>query len=554
MADRVSEPPPPAAHQAASRLAQLLGEVIVHHAPWTAEVNETEKWRQTERFLEGLEAHTAEKVGPVLGELFDGVDVPDVLKPILADAIGPQAQFSAIVTQIVLYGVVSQLLGSSMQPFIQGITNELWSKAVGLGIALPVSPAILATAAGRGLKLGDPPTTTVPPESYAEAAKSGVDANALNLQASLVGLPPALQELFELLRRGDIGIDEVKQGLREGDFRDDWIDRTLGLAYGWLTPIDFVDAAVQEQMAYEDARVWAQKTGLKTDTALPIDAAAVGGSNDMFGLAWSTRGRPPGPQELAAMTLRGIIPKDGRGAGVTTFQQGIAESDVKTKWTEALYELAQYIPPAEAIGVLLEHGAITHAQAVALWEKRGVPSELANGYAYMAEQQHIGQDKLLARGDILKAYFEGLMSRQDAIGNLDLLGYRDGVAAELLDLQDFRREFAAISSVARRIESMYASFRISPTRAKEALVTVGIPAEQADDILKHWDVLRVEPLRVPTTREIGLAAKSGTITVDEGLDELAALGYQPRDAAIVLAAHLGKPITPLPPAGTGVLG
>jgi hypothetical protein len=545
---------PPIAHQQASKLAQLLGEVIVHHAPWTAQINEAERRRQTELFLEGLEAHTAEKVGPVLTELFDGIEVPEVLQPILADAIGPQAQFSAIVTQIVLYGVVSQLLGSSMQPFIQGITNDLWAKAVGLGISVPVSPAVLATAAGRGLKLGDPPTTSVPAESYAEAAKSGVSADALNLQASLVGLPPALQELFELLRRGDITEAEVRQGLREGDFRDDWIDRALGLAYGWLTPIDFVDAAVQEQMSYGDAREWATKTGLKTDTPLPIDADQVGGSNDMFGLAWSTRGRPPGPVQLAEMTLRGIIPRDGTGAGATTFQQGIAESDVKTKWTDALYQLAEYIPPAASIGVLLEHGAITREQAVALWEKRGVPSELASGYAYMAEQQHIGQDKLLARGDILKAYFEGLMDRKDALEDLDLLGYRDGVATELLDLQDFRREFAAIGAVARKIEAMYSTFRISPARAKEALTTVGIPAGQADSILKRWDVIRVEPLRVPTTREIGMAAKAGTITVKEGLAELAQLGYQPRDAAIVLSAHLGKPITPLPAAGTTVTG
>ena len=542
------------AHQAAGRLAQLLGDVIVHHAPWTAQINEAEKWRQTEQFLDGLETHTAEKIGPVLAELFDGVNIPEPLKPILADATGPQAQFSAIVTQIVLYGVVSQLLGSSMQPFIQGVTNELWSKAVGLGISVPVSPAVVATAAARGLNLGDPPTVSMPGWAYEQAAMSGVSKEDIDLQASIVGTPPAPQELFELLRRGIINEDAVKRGLAEGDTRDDWIAQLVQLAHGWLTPLDFVRAAVQAQMPYADAQEWATKTGLDTSTTLPITASEVGGTDDMFGLAWSIAGRPPGPVELANMTLRGIIPKDGTGAGALSFQQGIAESDVKTKWTDALFELAQYIPPPASIGSLLERGAITREQAVSLWEKRGVPKELADGYAYIAEQQHVGQDKLLAKGEIVTAYYEQLMSRADALHFLGQLGYRQEVGAEILDLQDFRREFTAINSVVRRISGLYAAFKLSPTDAQAALVSLGIGAEQAHDILARWEVLRVEPIRLPTTREIGLAVKSGTITVDEGLQELARLGYQARDAVIVLSAYAKVDVKPLPPAGTGVLG
>lgn len=542
------------AHQAASKLAQLLGEVIIHHAPHTSEIDAETRRRHTEQFMEELEAHTAAKIGPFLTELFDGVTVPETLQPILKDAIGPTAQFSAIVTQLFLYGIVSQLLSTSVQPFLQGVSNDLWAKAVADRISVPVSPAVIATAAARGLNLGDAPTVNMPQWAYDAAAKSGVDADDLNLQASIVGTPPAPQELFELLRRDIIKEDRLKQGLREGDTRDDWIDQLAQLAHGWLTPLDFVRAAVQAQMSYEDAALWANKTGLDTTTHLPITASQVGGTDDMFGLAWAIAGRPPGPVELADMALRNIIPWEGKGAGVTSFQQGIAESDVKTKWTDALRARAQYIPPPAEIGSLLERGAIDHDQAVTLWEQRGVPEVLAKGYAYIAEQQHVGQDKLLAKGEILTAYYDQIMGRKDALDFLGKLGYRDQVADEILDIQDFKREIHEINRVVSKALGQYGAYKLSAADAKRALIAVGIPDDRAQALLKTAEQLRIAPLRLPSTRDIGLAVKSGTITVEEGLDELGKLGYEPRDAAITLSAHAGVKISPLPPAGATVTG
>lgn len=542
------------AEATAGKLAQLLAETLIQATPHTAKVHHEEHFRQVEDFLEGLETHTAAKIGPFLQELFDGVEVPEPLRPIVADAVGPQAQFSAIVTQLFLYGIVSQLLGTSVQPYLQGVSNDLWTKAVASGISVPVSPAVIATAAARGLNFGDDPTVKMPDWAYTEAAKSGTSKEDIDLQASIVGTPPSPQELFELLRRGIIKEPRLKQGMAEGDTRDDWIDELSQLAHGWLTPLDFVRAAVQSQMSYGDAQEWAKKTGLDTETALPISAGQVGGSDDMFGLAWAIAGRPPGPVELANMALRKIIPRDGKGAGETTFEQGIAESDVKTKWTEALWKLAQYVPPPNEIGTLLERGGINHDQAVTLWEERGVPTELAHAYSYITEQQHVTQDKLLAKGTVLTAYFDRLLTHPEAMDLLGSLGFRGHVAETMLSVQDFRREMTALNAVVRRVTTLYSQRKLSAVHAKDALLKAGLDAGEADAIMAHWDALREQPIHLPTAREIGLAMQYGTIDQQTALAELAELGYQPRDAAIVLSAHSKAKITPLPPAGTTVTG
>lgn len=545
---------PPPAHQSAGMLAQLLSDTLVKAQPHLAREHHAEGYRQLEDFLEGLEAHTATKIGPFLQEVFAGVDIPETLKPLIADAIGPEAQFSAIVTQLFLYGTVSQLLSTSLQPFLQQITNDLWVVAVNNGTSVPVSPAVLATAGARGLELGGPATVTLPDSAFQEAMKSGVSHDDLQLQANIVGTPPSPQDLFELLRRGIIQPADVETGLREGDTRDDWISRFAQLSHTWPSPLDFVRAAVQEQMSYSNAAEWANKTGLDTSTPLPIDASQNGGSDDMFGLLWAVAGRPPGPQELASMTRRGIIDQSGTGASATTFQQGIAESDVKTKWTDALFQLSQYLPPPEAISTLLEHGGIDKATAEAYWKQRGVPDELVQAYVYTTEQQHVSQEKLLAKGVISTAYFDQILTHEEAIDYLADLGYTGTIATTMLAVQDFRRDMTALNGVVRRVSTLYTADKLSATDAKAALVQVGISAAQADSILSTWEAVRERPVHLPTVSEIGGAVKYGTLTTAQALDELAALGYQGRDAQIVLSAHAEQQVGPLSPAGTGVTG
>jgi hypothetical protein len=558
-------PPDPAgagrSHQTAGKLAQLLGETIIHHSPVTSAEQAAAQRRETDRWLEGLEQHLAGLVGPFLQQILDNSDPPEPVRALLEEAIHPTAQFTAVIEQIFVFGIVSQLLGASVQPFLQGVTNALWPVAVGQGITVPLSVPTLATAIGRGIKLGDKTVAGDYSWAYPIAAESGVSNEELDLQASLIGLPPALQELFEMYRRGILdndpsgmsAIDLVKQGLKEGDFRDDWIDRTVQLAHAYLTPLDFVRAAVQGQMAYTDAQAWAYRTGLDTNTGVPITAPSPA-TNDMFGLAYSIAGRPPGPQEMARMAQRGIINWDGFGADQTTFQQGIAESDIKNKWKAALQALAVYLPPPAEIGSLYEKGGIDQPTAETLWSYHGVPANLVTAYEYVAQQQHVLQDKLEAKNTVLTAYFDQLLTNPQATALLSDLGFRGPVAAEMLAVQDFKREIRAINNVVSRISSLYENHKLTAAGAQNALVQVGVDPGLAGRILGHLDAVRGSPIHLPTASEIGLAYKHGTIDEPTALAALGELGYQPRDAAIVLSAHATVLVTPLPPPGTTITG
>lgn len=541
-------------HAAGSQLAQLLAEVLRLHAPAGAAIDTATKGEAINGWLEGMEAHTAKFIGPVLQMVLDQTDPPPAIRALIEEAISPTAQFSSSIVQIFLWGIVNSLVSTGVSPFLQEVANLASTAAVAAGIKRPVDPATIATAVGRGLTYGGTPPVTPSIDFYAQAAENGLGQEELDLMVSVVGLPPALQELFEMQRRGIITADQVAEGLQQGDFRDDWIPYAVQLAHGWLTPGDFVRAAVEAQMDYDDAQDWAQKTGLDTTTALPLDTGGSAATPDMFGLAYSIAGRPPGPQELARMALRGIIPQNGTGAGATTFQQGIAESDVKTKWTDPLWQLAQYVPPPREVGTLLEHGAITETQAQQFWTDGGVPADLAAGFVTMTLQEHIGQEKLLAKGDILTGYFDQIFSNAEATELLGLIGYTGTVAADVLAIVDFRREIQAINSVVRKIGTLYQAFKLSSADASTALTSVGVPGDQAAALLNTWNALRVAPVRVPSASDISKAYEYKTITQDEALEALAELGYQARDAAIVLSANAEAAVTPLPGPGSTTTG
>jgi hypothetical protein len=553
-------------HQTASKLAQLLGEVIVHHAPWTAEQDAQARQRHTERFLEGLERHTASMLGPFLQRVLESSDPPPEIRALIEDVIEPGAQFSAI-AGIFIYGALSQILGTSVAPFLQGLSNDIWTRVVTQdGIKVPVPPAVLATAVGRGLRLGDKTVAGDYSWAYTEANKSGVGDQELDLQASLVGLPPALQELFELYRRGEIPLTDpdpavlsVQRGLQEGDFRDDWIATTMKLAHGYLTPLDFVRAAVQAQLPFDVAQSWAKTTGLDTSGGL-VNRDGVALGTDMFTLAHDIAGRPPGPQELGHLANRGAVnpawgvPWTGTGPDALTFQQGIAESDIKTKWTDVLRLLQVYFPPPEQVTTLYERGAISLAAARQLWTAAGVPEAGQAAYQYTAEQQHVTQEKLEAKTTVLAAYYDQLIDKPTAEGLLADLGYGPNVGPEMLAVQDFRREIRAVDQVVKRIQTLYETYKISAADAQAALAYINIPVAQQQGLLGTWEALRQAPVRVPSVAEIGLAYKHSTITEQEALAAIGALGYQPRDAAIVLSAHSTSTVTPLPAAGTTVTG
>ena len=526
------------AHQSASKLSQLLADTIMHHAPWTAEVNEETRRRVTDAWLERLEQHATKVVGPLIDHVTADVATPEPIASLLQHAHTPSAQFGSTIQQFFVYGVMFSLASTLMQPLTQSTGNDIWAAHPDR----PLSPPDLATMVVRGIGKGDSSGVEVPEWATEMAKQSGL---APELFASIVGtagMAPDMTVLFEMIRRGVITKEQLTRGIKQGDIKDEWIPYVEKMRYVTVSPTDMVRAAVQNQLPYDEAAHWAHAVGLE-----PVDW--VGGNPDWFKILYDIAGRPPGPSEAGRMALRGIIPVEGAGPAETTFQQAIAESDVKTKWTDALWQLMQYVPPPGEVRTLLLHGGIDHATAVDIWKKDGIPEAIAEAYAHVTSLEQITQDKALAKGDIETMLQEQLITDEQAKTYLARIGYEGANAQFIINMAHFRYELEALRTAVRTVGRYYTTWKLDAAGASKAFQSLGLTVDQATNLVDRLEVERQATSPLPTASQISGAHYYGVVPTEVAMSMLQDLGYSPWRAWFILSTRMHSPLPHEPAEG-----
>lgn len=123
-----------------------------------------------------------------------------------------------------------------------------------------------------------------------------------------------------------------------------------------LSPADAAHAVVRSYLDRAAGERAAAKSG--------IDAATFAVMRDLAGDA-------PSPQQLVEALRRGLIERSGQGAGSTSFEQGVRETNLLDKWTDVVAGLAEQWPsPADALRAALQ-GQVSVAEGKALYQKWG---------------------------------------------------------------------------------------------------------------------------------------------------------------------------------------
>lgn len=533
--------PPDPRHVTAvqSRLAQLVGESLIHAHPWLAEITEDTKERYRDAWLEGLEAHTTEFAGELLAKLAEQGDPPAEIAGMLAAIKDPSAQFGSLIQQFFIYGLMFQLAGTMLAPFTQQVSNNIWQA----NPDRPIPPPDIATGVVRGITPGVTADVPLPQWAIDAAAESGFAQPMMQFLSDITGSPPDATSLFEMIRRGIISEDELVKGMRESDLRDSWIASMVKLRYVTPTPADLVRSAVQNQISYADASQLAGQLGLEPP-------AYVNDNPDWFRLLYDTYGRPPGPVEMGHAANRGLTDWDGTGPDSVSFHQAISESDIKDKYIPLLQKLAVYYPPNGEIRTLLMHGGITEDQAVALWTANGVPTEIAHAYLHLAQVEQITQDKAIAKTDILTLVKEQAISDAQATELLGQIGFTDGNAATLILMAHYQYELEVLRRTVGQIGTLYTSHKINDAQARAGFQNLGLEVDQIDRLLNTLAAERAASVASPTATQVASGLFYGILDQATAERLLAQLGYQPWEAWFVLSVRVhGKlPNEPAMPA------
>jgi hypothetical protein len=414
---------------------------------------------------------------------------------------------NSVTRQFFVWGVAQQLVQNALAPMYQAILNRANSSNPNV----PASPAELADMAHKGIVGLD--------WAISEAHKSGIGTEIFKLMVQNVGQPPSLFDMLSLMRRGKISRDAVIRAIKQSHIKDEWIDTILLLGIQPPTPEAILHAYLQGQVDGDQARQYYLQ---------------LGGDPEFFDLLYNAQGAAPTPNEAAEMARKGIIPWEGTGPGVVSFQQAFLEGPWRNKWLDAWRKSSEYLPPPRTITAILREGSITVDEAKELLARQGVPKELIGAYITEASTGKTLKAKELTESTIRALYEESALDEKTTKEYLGKLRYTPAEADFVLMSWRLNRELKYRNSAITTVHTQFINHRVGNREASTALDKLGVPSAQRTTLLALWTEEAKLKVQVLTAAQVKRAAILGFLTYGEAIERLMQQGYNEKDAEIFM--------------------
>lgn len=384
-----------------------------------------------------------------------------------------------------------------------GIPPQAIPQVLQLEIGVP-SPADLADMVVRGIKTER--------EGATVAHESGVTAADFHDLTLLTGQPPGLQQLLEGYRRGFIDRATLEKGIRESRYRNEWIPLLEQLRFSPMSVADAVNAVVQNHLTPAQGEAISQLNGLEPG---------------QFSVLLETAGEPLSRTEMEELYNRGIVTQE-------QVNQALRESRVKNKYIDLAFQLHRRVMPIFTLQRALRFGGIGHAEAVKTAMESGYSKDDAEIIVNAGSAEKLQPYRTRIVSAVETAYEDNTIPKDEAMKLIEGMGFEASEADFVLQSADFRRAARIVTQVANAVRSKYVSRHIGRGQASNDLDAIGIPAPQRDYMLSLWDIELDANVRHLTEAQVVKAVHKQLITETDGVTRLAAMGYSPDDAVLLI--------------------
>lgn len=485
--------------QVGRRLAELFADTHAKVRAAAAPAEAAIKAQAVTAHMEAMESELAPMARAMFAGMVDSDDIPEEAKTILREVTHPQHQVSFILQLLTFPAIVGGIAGAYWAPKIEAIRAKAWTENQNLRLPAEVA----AQAAVRGV--------LSPREAIGEAAQSGVNDVRMGWLIALAGEPPGPMQLLEAWRRGVIDETEARRGLLYSRLAPDWVETFLGLRYQPPGASTAIEAAVQNHLPMDQAKVKATEAGLD-----PVN----------FDWLYALAGNPPGNEHMIDLMHRGVLSR-------AEVEQGMRESRLKNKYIKPMIDGGYHLPPMRTVIALGHKGLLTKEQVLSKLLALGFHHDDAAVMASEATADKLASAKDLARSQVVAGYEERLFTRAQATAHLVGLGYDTEEAAFVLDLADHDRERKFTNAAIGRFHTLYVRRRVDKTTVSSALDRLGVPAGQRDDLLTLWDLERTADTPDLTTAQWQGLFRRNVITEERFTAEMLKKGWSDEEAGFL---------------------
>jgi hypothetical protein len=464
--------------------------------------------------------------------------------------------------------IVGELLGLPLEP-IKAIEGQAGAAGesfafgyllgyVGWNVVQPaILPAQHAVADALQTEIFDPQTAAqleskgIIDNAYgrSEAAGGNLSGEHYDKLVDAAQDRPALAELIELLRRGEITQADYADALKHHGIPVEWIDRLGALSRSMLSPADLALANLRGFMDYGTARDY---------------AAVLGIVEPDFQTLISNTGEPPGSEMLMEALRRGFIDE-------ATFEHGIRQSRVRDEWIPTMRDLRlspmstadavravveDYISDDQGAAIAAQNGLIpehwrplvdswgrplSHEQMMTLYHRGEATldevrqafreSDLKNKYIDQAIQL---SRQLIPERTIVSMIDHGVVTNDEGVDLLLIHGYTREDADRLVALGVAQRTTSHKILSKSDVLTMYADALLNRAQATDHLSALGYQAADVSAMLDLADYKRKASTLKIVERGIQASLKAHHITQQQALTQLQDAGLDHAQAQVLV--------------------
>ncbi len=327
----------------------------------------------------------------------------------------------------------------------------------------------------------------------------------------------------------------------------DWLQR-LGLpGYAALDLLRLADLKQNEKVkeASRSAIIDAYRLGLLSRHAARQQLINLGyseGAADLYlALADAKEELSAHEYEVKAIVLNVVEGYISPEEGLRQLQAlGVQPEKAKAliKYAEVRYKVEHRERLTKAdIKAMFTHGLIDGNEAVNLLVRLGYNINVAKALLEIWKADYLDKVKELSASQILAAYREGLISKQEAARMLEALRYPPEYVKLLLSLEDQKlHEELQKLEIKVVLENLRYGF-ITPEEAVRQLQQLGVTPERAELLVKITMIkVKAETHEKLTKSDIKLLFDEGLINADTALQLLTKIGYREEVARMLIQA------------------
>jgi len=327
-------------------------------------------------------------------------------------------------------------------------------------------------------------------------------------------------DYVSLYRRGKIDQGQLTRYLRLAQIPEAEIERVLQATEYFPGAEDLVRFAVRE--VYSPAVI--QQFGTMEDipTAYITEAAKAGLSEEQARNYWAAHWALPSPNQGFEMFQRGIIDR-------STLELLLKTLDVMPYWREQLIKLSYNIMTRVDVRRMYGLGILTEDQVRASYRAQGYSPEDADHMTEFTVKYESKDMDGLTRANVVSAYKEGVISREELTEYLKGFGYVEDVINFWTDLADYQKTEETVKLYADDLVQQYLAGGRSIESVRADLDAFDLPSTYVDQVVRKTLMARAKKLKVPSREELTTWLKNSRITEEEYVANMRLLGYREQD-------------------------